>query len=97
MSLPTAAQDQPPLLISKTVPSWVERSNAYAQVLIRAEASFKPEAFSEFGIPDYDDQTVDLGRITLSASERPSSVPSPNCRMSCRSSTIPTCAKTSKS
>ena len=35
--------------------------NAYAQILIRAEASFKPEAFSEFGIPGYDDQTVDLG------------------------------------
>ena len=61
MSLPTVAQDQPPLQISKTGPSWVERSNAYAQVLIRAEASFKPETFSEFGIPDYDDQIVDLG------------------------------------
>ena len=61
LSLPAVAQDQPPLLISKTGPSWVERSNAYAQVLIRAEASFRPEAFSEFGIPDYDDQTVDLG------------------------------------
>ena len=59
--MPTAAQDHPPLPISKTSPTWVERSNAYAQVLIRAEASFKPEAFSEFGIPGYDDQTVDLG------------------------------------
>ena len=28
---------------------------------IRAEASFKPEAFAQFGIPGYDDQTVDLG------------------------------------
>ena len=59
--MPTAAQDHPPLPISKTTPTWVERSNACAQVLIRAEASFKPEAFSQFGIPGYDDQTVDLG------------------------------------
>ena len=61
MSLPTTAQERPPLPISKTTSTWVERSNAYAQILIRAEASFKPEAFSEFGIPGYDDQTVDLG------------------------------------
>ena len=61
ISLPTTAQERPPLPISKVSPTWVERSNGYAQVLIRAEASFKPEAFSEFGIPGYDDQTVDLG------------------------------------
>jgi hypothetical protein len=92
MSLPAVAQDQPPLQISKTGPSWVERSNAYAQVLIRAEASFRPEAFSEFGIPDYDDQTVDLGADNAKRFRRPSPVPSPNCTMSCRSSMIPMCA-----
>ena len=59
MSPTTIAQERPSLPISK--PTWVERSNAYAEVLIRAEASFKPEAFSEFGIARYDDQTVDLG------------------------------------
>lgn len=37
MSLPTTAQERPPLPISKTTSTWVERSNAYAQILIRAE------------------------------------------------------------
>ena len=60
MPLLARAQERPPLPISKTTPAWVERSNDYAQVLIRAEASFKPEAFSASGIPGYDDQIVDL-------------------------------------
>lgn len=43
-----------------TTATWVERSNTYAQILIGAEAQFKPESFSDFGIPGYDDRVVDL-------------------------------------
>ncbi len=43
------------------VPAWVTTSNADAQVLIDAQAAFRPEDFSFFGIPGYDDKVADLG------------------------------------
>ncbi|WP_210165515.1 DUF885 domain-containing protein [Hyphomicrobium sp. 99] len=38
----------------------MERSNAYAQILIGAEAPFRPESFSKFGVAGYDDRVADL-------------------------------------
>lgn len=42
-------------------PAWVERSNEYTQILIRAQAPFLPEQVSFFGIPGFDDQVFDFG------------------------------------
>ena len=39
------------------------RPSTFSTACRKAKASFKPEAFSEIGIPGYDDQTVDLGPI----------------------------------
>lgn len=44
----------------KPVPAWVEQSNQYTQILIKAQADFSPEGFSFFGIPGYDDKVTDL-------------------------------------
>ncbi|MEP6634962.1 MAG: DUF885 family protein, partial [Luteimonas sp.] len=44
----------------KPSPAWVDKSNEYAMVLIKAQAAFAPEGFSFFGIPGYDDQVTDL-------------------------------------
>ncbi len=41
-------------------PAWVERSNANAQVLLKAIAQFNPEFASFTGFPGYDEKTVDL-------------------------------------
>ncbi len=43
------------------VPAWVARSNADAQILLKAQAPFQPEQASFFGVPGYDDQVSDLG------------------------------------
>jgi hypothetical protein len=59
MSPAATAQDPTPFLVDTTA-TWVERSNTYAQILIGAEAQFRPESFSDFGIPGYDDRVVDL-------------------------------------
>ena len=59
MALPATAQN-PPSTQLNTTPAWVERSNAYAQILIGAEAPFNPESFSDLGVPGYDDRIVDL-------------------------------------
>ena len=40
--------------------AWVARSNAFAQILLKAQAPFAPEQASFFGIPGYDDQVFDL-------------------------------------
>ena len=40
--------------------AWVARSNAFAQILLEAQAPFAPEEASFFGIPGYDDQVFDL-------------------------------------
>ena len=40
--------------------AWVARSNAFAQILLEAQAPFAPEQASFFGIPGYDDQVFDL-------------------------------------
>ncbi len=45
---------------AKPSPAWVEKSNEYAQIMIKAQAPFAPEGFSFFGIPGYDDQVSDL-------------------------------------
>ncbi|QQQ01734.1 DUF885 domain-containing protein [Lysobacter enzymogenes] len=51
---PAAAQ------AAKPVPAWVNQSNEYTQILIKAQADFSPEGFSFFGIPGYDDKVSDL-------------------------------------
>jgi len=42
-------------------PAWVTRSNAFAQILLQAQAPFQPEEVSFFGVPGYDDKVADLG------------------------------------
>jgi uncharacterized protein (DUF885 family) len=46
---------------TETTPSWVTKSNEYAQIIVRAQADFQPEGYSFFGIPGYDDKVADLG------------------------------------
>ncbi|MGH8154069.1 MAG: DUF885 domain-containing protein [Rhodanobacteraceae bacterium] len=41
-------------------PTWVARSNAYAQVMLKVLADFQPELASRFGLPGYDDKVIDL-------------------------------------
>ena len=83
---------------AKPSPAWVEKSNEYAQIMIKAQAPFAPEGFSFFGIPGYDDQ-VDRPqarqRQALPRSERRGEGDS--CSTSCRPSAIPTCARTWRS
>lgn len=42
-------------------PTWVEASNAHAQVLIKAQGRFNPEGASSLGFTEYDGQALDLG------------------------------------
>lgn len=56
------AQTQPQAAAAKpATPAWVQKSNDYAQTIVRAQAAFQPEQFSFFGIPGYDDQVADFG------------------------------------
>lgn len=41
--------------------AWVAQSNAYAQILLQAQAPFRPEQLSFLGVPGYDDQVLDFG------------------------------------
>ncbi len=41
-------------------PTWIERSNADAQVLLDVMAKFNPEFASQIGVPGFDDKVVDL-------------------------------------
>ncbi|GLQ47898.1 hypothetical protein GCM10007862_29490 [Dyella lipolytica] len=41
-------------------PSWVERSNADAKVLLDEQARFSPEFATQVGLPGYDDKVADL-------------------------------------
>ncbi len=41
-------------------PAWVEKSNAYARVLLEVEARVSPEGASRTGLPGYDDKITDL-------------------------------------
>jgi uncharacterized protein (DUF885 family) len=43
------------------VPTWVRRSNEYAQVLITVQFRFQPESATFFGVPGYDHKVADLG------------------------------------
>jgi len=58
---PLAAATTPPSPASAPAPAWVAHSNALAQILLRAQAPFRPEMASFFGVPGYDDKVVDLG------------------------------------
>ncbi|HET6435718.1 MAG TPA: DUF885 domain-containing protein [Xanthomonadaceae bacterium] len=46
---------------ASAAPAWVAKSNAYAQILVRAQGPFQPEQLSFLGIPGYDDQVFDFG------------------------------------
>ena len=50
-----------PAGFAQAPPAWVARSNADAQVLLRAQAQFAPESASAVGLPGYDDKVADLG------------------------------------
>ncbi|MEP6483971.1 MAG: DUF885 domain-containing protein [Rudaea sp.] len=52
----SAADSAPPA----AAPAWVEKSNAYAQPLLKSMAEFNPEFASSIGIPGYDDKVVDM-------------------------------------
>ncbi|HVI24875.1 MAG TPA: DUF885 domain-containing protein [Xanthomonadaceae bacterium] len=56
---PLRAQDATPA--ASAAPVWVAKSNAYAQILVRAQGPFQPEQLSFLGIPGYDDQVFDFG------------------------------------
>ena len=45
---------------AKPAHTWVARSDQLAQVLVRAQAAFDPEAFSDYGLRAYDAKAVDL-------------------------------------
>jgi uncharacterized protein (DUF885 family) len=55
---PESVRNQQPA--SAPAPAWVEKSNAYAQVLLKTLAEFNPEFASRFGLPGYDTKVVDL-------------------------------------
>ncbi len=59
--LPLAAATTPSSPAATSAPAWVAHSNALAQILLRAQAPFRPEMASFFGVPGYDDKVVDLG------------------------------------
>ena len=44
-----------------TETTWVTASNGHAQILLAAQAAFRPEAASNAGLVAYDDQVTDLG------------------------------------
>ncbi|HJP98530.1 MAG TPA: DUF885 domain-containing protein [Rhodanobacteraceae bacterium] len=55
-SAPVRNQQQTPA----PAPAWVATSNAYAQVLLKVLAEFRPEFASRFGLPGYDTEVIDL-------------------------------------
>jgi hypothetical protein len=59
--LPGLAADAPAPAAAKAAPAWVARSNAYAQILLKAQGPFQPEQLSFLGVPGYDDQVFDYG------------------------------------
>ena len=60
-STPAPAREAPATAAQPSAPAWVERSNALAQILVKAQADFSPEGFSYMGIPGYDEKVTDLG------------------------------------
>ncbi|WP_369942256.1 DUF885 domain-containing protein [Xanthomonas medicagonis] len=58
--LPVLAQTAPAKAQAAS-PAWVARSDAFAQILLQAQAPFQPEEVSFFGVPGYDDKVADLG------------------------------------
>ncbi len=56
-----AAPAAKPAAAAPAQPAWVAKSNAYAQILLAAQAEFAPEQMSFFGVPGYDDRVADLG------------------------------------
>ncbi len=57
---PSAHAADAPAASAPASQAWVARSNAFAQILLEAQAPFAPEEASFFGIPGYDDQVFDL-------------------------------------
>ncbi|HEX4479410.1 MAG TPA: DUF885 domain-containing protein [Rudaea sp.] len=53
------AADKKPDAKTPAAPAWVERSNANAQVLLKAMAQFRPEFATFTGFPGYDDKALD--------------------------------------
>jgi hypothetical protein len=66
LTTPIYALAQPPAAkaaatTSKPAPDWVNTSNGYAQILLKAQLAFQPEGATFFGVPGYDDKVADLG------------------------------------
>ena len=63
LSVPTAIAGAATQSVAATpaAPSWVDKSNEYAQILLRAQAPFAPEDMSFMGVPGYDTLAADLG------------------------------------
>jgi hypothetical protein len=61
LSMQVFAYAEPPAASAKPAPAWVAKSNADAQILLKAQAAFQPEQLSSLGIPGYDDQVFDFG------------------------------------
>ena len=59
-AVPAARAADAPAASTPAAPAWVARSNAFSQILLKAQAPFAPEEASFFGIPGYDDQVFDL-------------------------------------
>lgn len=57
---PRDAEAAPPARLESRGEAALAASNAYAQILVEAEAPFNPEEASFFGIPGFDDAVVDL-------------------------------------
>ncbi len=53
------AAEKKPDAKTPAAPPWVERSNANAQVLLKAMAEFRPEFATFTGFPGYDDKALD--------------------------------------
>ncbi len=54
------AADKKPDAKTQAAPAWVERSNADAQVLLKAIAQFHPEFATFTGLPGYDEKALDF-------------------------------------
>ncbi|OOG58369.1 DUF885 domain-containing protein [Rhodanobacter sp. C03] len=55
-----AAPATPSAAAPMATPAWVAKSNADAQSVLKVLAEFNPEFASQFGLPGYDDKSIDL-------------------------------------
>ncbi len=61
LSVAPAFAAPPAAKAATPAPAWVAHSNELAQLLLQAQAPFRPEMAGFFGVPGYDDKVADLG------------------------------------